>query len=189
MLKIIYGKAGSGKTYKIKNIIAQMILSGSGDILFITPEQDSFRSESDILSLVGADKTDRADVLSFKRLAKKITDTFYPDRKPAADENSRRVIMSTAVESVGDSLDIFSRCTTGNAVGGLLGAADEFAQCGVKPDELKNACIKTGNEILEKKAEELNLIFSAYNAILSERFQTLRTNLRCAPRRFSIRIF
>ena len=44
MLKIIYGKAGSGKTYKIKNIIAEMILSGSGDILFITPEQDSFRS-------------------------------------------------------------------------------------------------------------------------------------------------
>ncbi|MDY3937518.1 MAG: PD-(D/E)XK nuclease family protein [Oscillospiraceae bacterium] len=170
MLKIIYGKAGSGKTYKIKNIIAEMILSGSGDILFITPEQDSFRSESDILSLVGADKTDRADVLSFKRLAKKITDVFYPDRKPAADENSRRVIMSTAVESVSDSLDIFSRCTTGNAVGGLLGAADEFSQCGVKQDELKNACIKTGNEILEKKAEELNLIFSAYNAILSERF-------------------
>ena len=92
MLKIIYGKAGSGKTYKIKNIIAEMILSGSGDILFITPEQDSFRSESDILSLVGADKTDRADVLSFKRLAKKITDVFYPDRKPAADENSRLAV-------------------------------------------------------------------------------------------------
>ncbi len=170
MLNIIYGKAGCGKTYKVKNLIAEMILSGSGSILLITPEQDSFRSESDILSLVGADKTDRAAVLSFKRLAKKITDKFYPDRKPAADENSRRAIMSMAVESVSDSLDIFSRCKTGNAVGGLLGAADEFAQCGVKPDELKNACSRTGNEILMKKAEELSLIFSSYNAILSERF-------------------
>lgn len=177
MLKIIYGKAGSGKTYKVKNLIAEMILSGSGDILFITPEQDSFRSESDILSLVGADKTDRVDVVSFKRLAKKITDEFMPKRKPAADENCRRAVMSSALESVGDSLEIFSRCKAGNAVGGLLGAVDEFKQCGVNSDELKLACENTGNEILKKKAEELNLIFSAYDAILSERFSDSKDDI------------
>lgn len=170
MLNIIYGKADSGKTYEVKRRMAQLIVEENRRVLLITPEQDSFRSESDILSMVGPDKTDMAQVASFKRFAKKTVDEAFPGRKPPIDENCRRVIMSMALESVSDSLDIFSSCRSGEAVGGMLGIVDEFSQCLVSGEKLIDAGIRSGSETLKKKAQELELIISAYDAIVSERF-------------------
>lgn len=170
MLNIIYGKANMGKTYEVKRLIAEMILKDSSEVLLITPEQDSFRCESDILSLVGADKSDMAQVLSFKRFAKKTVDASFPGRKPPIDENCRRVIMSMALESVSDSLDIFASCRSGDAVGGMLGITDEFSQCLVSGEKLIDASDRSENETLKKKARELQLIIDAYNAIVSGSF-------------------
>lgn len=177
MLNIIYGKAGSGKTYEIKKRMARLIVGENRRVLLITPEQDSFRCESDILSMVGPDRTDMAQVASFKRFAKKTADSVCPDRKPPIDENCRRVIMGMALESVGDSLEIFSSCRSGEAVGAMLGIVDEFSQCLVSGESLIDAGVRSGNETLTKKTKELELIISAYDAIVNERFSDPRDEI------------
>ena len=54
MLRFILGRAGSGKTEYVRNLLSQKLLSGEQDLLLIVPEQISYETEREMHSLVGA---------------------------------------------------------------------------------------------------------------------------------------
>ncbi len=69
-LKIIYGKAGSGKSTYLFNYIKD-IISNPQKIYIITPEQFSFTAEKKLLEVTGGAAIN-AEVLTFSRMAHRV---------------------------------------------------------------------------------------------------------------------
>ena len=62
MLHLIKGRAGSGKTAKMREIISQMAENGSSRPLLLVPEQFSFESERIMLKLLGPKNLKNIDI-------------------------------------------------------------------------------------------------------------------------------
>ena len=56
MLHVIYGRAGSGKTQYVRELLAGRCENGERNLLLLTPEQYSFESERAMLRRLGPRK-------------------------------------------------------------------------------------------------------------------------------------
>ena len=179
MLRLILGRAKSGKTTYVRNILSEK--AESGEVVLVVPEQFSFESEKAIIGMLGAKKASDITVVSFSSLSKKILDEYMPCRKPSVTDAAKNVIMSIALESLSEKLEIFSRCSRNkNSVAEILHITDELIQCDVSYPAMKSAAKESGNRILAKKAEEIELIASLYSALLTEKFSDDRYMINAA---------
>ena len=73
-MKLVYGRAGTGKTEYIFKDINQKITNGNvkEKIYIITPEQFSFTAEKKLLSTLENKATTKVEILSFERMAYKV---------------------------------------------------------------------------------------------------------------------
>lgn len=67
-LRLIYGRAGTGKSQFCFNEISDRIAKKS-KIYIITPEQFSFTSEQKLLNSINNDAVINAEVITFNRMA------------------------------------------------------------------------------------------------------------------------
>ena len=105
--------------------------------------------------MLGAKKASEISIMSFSSLSKKILNEYFPDRKPFVTDAVKTVIMSIALESLSDHLEIFKGCSkNNNSVAEILHITDELIQCDVSFDAMKQAAKESGNSILIKKANE-----------------------------------
>ena len=65
MLHLVYGRAGSGKTRYVRELLATLCENGAGNLLLLTPEQVSFESERAMLRRLGPRRAQGVQVLSF----------------------------------------------------------------------------------------------------------------------------
>lgn len=180
MLKLILGRASTGKTTYIRKLIAEKLTSGD-ELLLIVPEQFSFESEKAMIERLGAKKLSEMKIMSFSSLAKSILSEYAPDGKPPVTNAAKAVIMSMALEAVSEKLDIFANCLKNkNTVSELLSMTDELIQCNVTSENIKNAAENSGNSVLIKKSEEIALISEMYESLLTQRFSDDRYIINAA---------
>ncbi len=70
-LRLIYGRAGSGKSQYCFNKIKEDI-NKNNKIYIITPEQFSFTAEQKLLETLGKKSVINAEVITFMRMAQRI---------------------------------------------------------------------------------------------------------------------
>ncbi len=70
-LRLIYGRAGTGKTTYCFNKIKENI-NKSNKIYIITPEQFSFTAEQKLLETLNTNSVINAEVINFNRMADRI---------------------------------------------------------------------------------------------------------------------
>ena len=68
MLHLLLGRAGSGKTFSIRERLHSMAKGGQTQLFLLVPEQASFDNERALLKLLGPKDAQRVQVLSFSRL-------------------------------------------------------------------------------------------------------------------------
>ena len=71
MLKFIFGRPASGKTYNVLNTVKKLAESGKNTVL-IVPEQFSFESERAVLKTLGDKAALNVSVMSFSRLCDEV---------------------------------------------------------------------------------------------------------------------
>ncbi len=72
-LRIIYGRAGSGKsTYCLNEIKTSLERGTVSRHIIIVPEQFSFQAEKRLIAVLGASGINGAEVLSFGRLSHRV---------------------------------------------------------------------------------------------------------------------
>lgn len=180
MLRLILGRALSGKTTYVRNIIAEN-LNGSKKIILVVPEQFSLENEKSVIELLGAKKAAEIQLLSFSSMAKKILDEYDKHRKPPVNDAAKAVIMSMALESVEEHLDIFKNCSRNKKnVAAVLNMTDEIIRCDIDFGEMQTAAENSGSSALVKKTQELQLISEAYEMLLTARFSDERYSLNRA---------
>lgn len=170
MLRLIKGRAGSGKTKYIENEFVSRVKNGDDGLVLIVPEQFSFECERMFLRSLPASQARKIDVLSFTRMATRLIDE-YGCKGKFIDRGKQAVAMSLALLGVEDELEIYkSRNGRFDFVDGLVGLMGELKHNCVTPEKLTQACNQVKGSVLKKKLREASLISEAYSAVMSDMF-------------------
>ena len=171
MLRFVFGRNGSGKTEYVRKLLSEKLLAGEKGLILIVPEQFSFETERAMLEKVGPKNMLNLEILSFSRLAETVLSQFAPGDKPKIDDGTRAVLMSLALEALGENAEIYKKFINRPALlQSLVTFSTELKQCAVSADELEKAGETLPEGTLKHKLSELSKITDLYNALVHDRF-------------------
>lgn len=166
MLRIIIGKAGTGKTAEINREIKQAVDSAKGGRLLIVPEQYSHEAERELCRLCGDRMSLYAEVLSFTGLSRKIAAELGGISVPYLDAGGKTLCMAQALKNVSGQLKTFKMAASKPELqSSTLAAIDGMKKACITPEqfmELSGRC----SGALGEKISDLALIGQAYDAVL-----------------------
>ncbi len=161
-LKIIYGRAHSGKTASMLEEI-EFRCARSEKCIVIVPDQISFRTEQMLAekSFFGG----FAQVLTFTKLAKQTAEQL-PEGRKTISACGKTMLMYRAIAKVSSKLKMYrDAANKAGLAPKLLSLAEEFSHLGIDRAALA-ACIKDERP-LSVKLGDLTQIFGAYEQLLS----------------------
>ena len=185
MLHLITGRAGTGKSFYIRQEIHKRAQQGLHSILLV-PEQFSFETEKSFYTADQDDQPDElyyilgpkllqyADILSFKRLSHEIFKQYGGLAGRYADDVSRSVLMSLAVEEIQDALQFYRKSISDfGFIRLMLDAVSELKNAGISPEGFAESISHVSNiqEGFEKKLADISLLYTTYNAMLERTYR------------------
>ena len=172
MLQLILGRSGSGKTYTVLSSLRRQAEAGQADrCLLLVPEQFSFETERALLESIGPRAASSIKVYSFTRLAEMVARELGGTAGRRMDDASRTLLMSQALQAVGEELRLFRRHLGEPAqVQAMLGMVQECKQCAIPPARLEEAAAALPEGTLREKARELSLVCGAYEALAAQSY-------------------
>lgn len=172
MLQFILGRAVTGKSSKILELIKKDLEEKRDKIIFIVPEQFSFETERMLLSEFSESGSINIKVMSFSRLFDEISRIAGGFAGERLCDSDRIVIMGRTLRKEKDNLEFFKKCAE----------SQEFAEIiSQTVYELKNAAVSS-NKLTEiansdnissrtqKKLRDLAHIMDCYKAELHNKF-------------------
>lgn len=167
MLKLILGRAGSGKTAHIMEEISRAVREDRRGLVMLIPEQYSHEAERELCRVCGDRLCLCAEVLSFSRLASRVFEELGTAAVKYIDKGGRLLAMSLAVSNVSPMLTVYSSARQSPELQGmLLAAVTELKTARITPESLESAA-EIADSSLGGKLRDVALIFEAYNAITS----------------------
>lgn len=170
MLKFIFGRPASGKTYQILEKIKRQTKAGKQCVL-IVPEQFSFESERAVLRALGDKAALGVTVTSFTRLCDEVGRYAGGIAGVTLTDAQKVIFMSRALRSVESELTLWRKyCRSVSFAKTMLDTVGEFKINAVSPDKLKAAAEETESAALKAKLCDTALIYETYDALVGERF-------------------
>lgn len=179
MLKLLIGPSGCGKSRCLTELIAARIADGENTLYLIVPEQYSFESERMLLRRLSPADAARVQVLSFTRLADTVLRQVGGLALERADDATRALLMSRAVEQIatldrdadGSAHEQAWQITDAAYVEQLLVLLDEIKQCAIPLEQIEEASeqlradTSAAGSALQEKTAHLYRVFTAYEAL------------------------
>ena len=171
MLNFVLGTSGVGKTKYLYDIACDKAINGDNRLVFIVPDQISFATEKAFLDILGPKVSRNIKVFGFSRLCDYVFEQTGNRFMAFADEGIRNVVMSVAIEQVGDSLDLFSkRAKKTDLTELMLNSIKEYKKCSITSQKLCEVSEKIEDATLKKKLSETALLYDTYEAILGKSY-------------------
>lgn len=169
-LRIIYGRAGTGKsTFCINQIKKKINNSPDNKLILIVPEQFTFQTENRMLKSIGEKYVLNAEVLSFKRLAYKVFNECGGATRSIMDDAGKSMLIFKVLEDLSDDMTVFKNASRQK---GFIDIASktitEFKKYNVNNEVLDLTLSQLEDENLKMKIEELKDIFNEFNSKLHE---------------------
>lgn len=162
MLTLLYARAGQDIRGEL---LERMGGSAARRRVLLAPEQYSHESERAMCAALGGGASMACEVLSFTRLAGRLTDAAGGGAAPMLDAGGRMLLMYAALRTVSDALSVYRAPSRKPAfLTGLLATVDECRSYRVAPEAL----IAAGEELGGRqgdKLRDLGLICAAYQAM------------------------
>ena len=163
MVRLILGRAGSGKTARVFDEIAGIVRAREGSAVLLVPEQYSHEAERELCRVAGDGLSRCGEVLSFTGLARKVFSQCGGAR-PVMDGGGRLLCMAVAAEAAAGSLRVYDRaCRDPHMLDGLLRAVEELRLAGVDGAALAEAA-EEFDGVLGEKLRDMSLLLEAYAA-------------------------
>ncbi len=170
MLNILYGRAATGKSYKILENIKNDVLNNK-EVILLVPEQFTFESERALLKMLGNKSSTNVSVLSFSRLYDEISRKTGGRIANRITESDKTILINRAFKSVVDKLKIWNKySSSAGFCQNLLVAINELKSEAISPEEILNTSDTINNSYLKLKLNDISIIYSAYNALLGNTF-------------------
>ena len=170
MLKFIFGRPASGKTYNVLNTIKKLAESDKNTVL-IVPEQFSFESERAVLKTLGDKAALSVSVMSFSRLCDEVGRAVGGIAGVTLTEADKVIFMNRALSAAADRLKIWRRyCHSVFFAKTMLDTVGEFKINTVTAEDLKKASEETTGSSLSLKLHDIAVIYEAYDTLTGEQF-------------------
>ena len=171
-MRVITGRAGSGKTTLILEEIARAARAGEGRQLLLVPELYSHAYERRMAEATGNHGARTAEVLTFSRLSGRV----FADAGGLADTvltpAGRLLVLQEAVRRTSAGLHVFAGAAERpEAVRELLRAVDEFKCYDVPPERLFSVLDEldpVDDVLLQDKLRDLGQIAAMYDKLCGE---------------------
>lgn len=165
MLNLMIGTDWTANRKAIFDKLAADVVSCRGNRILLVPELISHDMERRLCKEAGDCASLYAEVLSFTRLSRRVSDAAGHSAIPCLDEGGRVVAMASAVNQVRSIVKFFASVETKlEFIAGLVETVDECKRCAVGPADLMQASKETTG-VLAQKLEELSVIFEAYDSL------------------------
>ena len=171
MINFLLGDVGHGKSTYIINQIRNDVQNGTRSILLV-PEQETLVCERLIASSLPARAQLYTEAINFTRLSNKFFREHGGLRYNYATKSDKNLIMYVALCEVRDSLNEYkiSKGREHSCVKLFLDAIGELKSYSVTVEKLINAIKEISNENLKSRLNDLVLIWSVYERLLSNGF-------------------
>ena len=167
MLHILMGRDWTANRDAVLSRIADDVKMRRGNRILIVPELISHDMERRLCSWAGDTASRYAEVLSFSRLASRVSDSMGHAAMECLDSGGRVVAMAAAARQMSSRLKAYASVETKpEFLTGLIDGIDEFKRCCITPEDLNRASQETDGS-LAQKLEELSLLMESYDALCS----------------------
>ena len=165
MLQLVMGTDWISVRNDILNRIAADVATEQGNRIYMVPELISHDTERRLCTVAGDTASRFAEVLSFTRLANRVSDSVGQAGYDCLDAGGRIVAMAAAVQEVNSQLKVYAAVSTkADFLASMVEAIDEFKRCRISPKDLEKAAESFGGSFAQK-LQELSLIMGAYDGI------------------------
>lgn len=180
MLQFVLGRAGSGKTQHLRELLAEQskTVQGGKRLVMLVPEQYSFETEKAMLALCGQKRANRIEVYSFTRLADAVFRVEGGAAGRRLSDGGRRVLMSCALSACEDQLEVYQNAVkSGRLTDLMLTAVNEMKLCGITPQQLFETARELHGKGLAQKLSEIALLYETYDALVAASYLDSRDDL------------
>lgn len=168
MLTLLLGTDWTANRSYIFNMISADIANHKGGRILMVPELISHDTERRLCQIAGDTASRFAEVLTFTRLAKRVSDSVGCGAPECLDNGGRLVTMASTTRQLRSKLKAYASVETRpDFLTGLVDAVDEFKRCCITPKDLYIASQKTEGSFAQK-LEELSLILEAYDSLCAQ---------------------
>lgn len=166
-VRFVIGRAGAGKTYHCLSAVRAELSPSPLDgprLILLVPEQASLQTERALLALLEPAVTHRAEALSFRRLALRISASAGAQTRSALSVNGRAMILRHLLGKLEPELQFFKNVERfPGLLDGLGHSIDELINEAVTAEEIGSALAAPDDDPLRRsKLLDLRRIFAAY---------------------------
>lgn len=176
-LRIIYGRAGCGKSHYCFNDIKEKIQQMRNNynekkIYIITPEQFSYTAEKKLLDILDEDAVINAEVLTFQRMAHRV---LNEENKVSLSKAGKSMLIYHILSENKGKLKFLGK--TDENVELISTAITEFKKHNVTIQDLMKAIGETEDKYLETKLSDLRLMYEKFQENIQDKFIDENDNL------------
>ena len=165
MLHLLLGRDWTRNRDAILARIRDDVKNENPGRILLVPELISHETERALCAWAGDTASRYAEVLSFSRLASRVSEGGEQGLLPCLDGGGRVVAMASAARQLSSRLKAYAAVETRpEFLQKLIEAIDEFKRCCISSEDLLQASGRSEGS-LAQKLEELSLLMSAYDAI------------------------
>jgi len=168
MLTLLLGTDWTENRKAVLNCIARDVADQKFGRILMVPELISHDTERRLCAVAGDTASRFAEVLTFTRLAKRVSDAAGFGAPECLDNGGRLAAMASATRQLHSKLKAYAAVETRpEFLTGLVDAVDEFKRSCITPEDLYAASQKTEGSFAQK-LEELSLILKAYDSLCAQ---------------------
>ena len=165
MLHLLLGRDWTANRDEILRRVAADVKSRRDNRILMVPELISHETERRLCAVAGDTASRYAEVLSFTRLANRVTEDIGCANMECLDNGGRVVAMASAARQLSSRLKAYASVETRpEFLSGLIEGVDEFKRCCITAQDLSRAVLETEGT-LAQKLEELSLLMEGYDAL------------------------
>lgn len=171
MIRFLFGRPGSGKTYTVIQEIARCAVEGSHPIYLIVPEQQAYSAERDILSLLPPEAGRCFSILSFSRLCDAVADRYGGRAQHTVTRAMKSLLMWENLRELTGILETYTHAAATDSAlcKKMLAAAEELKNNGVSSAALEKAADGLEpSSPLYGKLRDLALVSASYDGLISQ---------------------
>lgn len=171
-LRLIYGRAGSGKTYFCLNEIKEK-LNADGDtpLVLIVPEQFTLQAEKSLVKTAGIGGIIRTEVLSFRRMAYRVFNEVGGLTRKHLNASGKCMLIYRVIDGMKQDLKVFSKAVKQQGfINTIAETIAEMKRYNITPRHLDIVSAELNNEALKDKLMELASIYDEFEKNLHEKY-------------------
>ena len=165
-LRLIYGRAGSGKSEFCFKEIKEKI-KHEENIYIITPEQFSFTAEKKLMQYLGTKSVINAEVITISRMADRLYESLGKN-KATLSKRGKAMLVYSILNKCKKEFKFLGKTDENIDLGVQI--LTEFKKHGINIKKLEETIEKTNDKYLKTKLEDTLILYKEFENLLKENY-------------------